>query len=158
LFDRILVPLDGSPTAAQALEQAEALAEKLNAKLVLVRVVHTLGELTQAATPSLASQAATSQDVVARSDSATEHAAARTYLDSLSDALKQRGLTVETHIAEGDPAAQIIAAAGTGSAQLIALTAFGAGGAHTRSGNAVFGGVADEVLRQSRVPVLLIRP
>jgi nucleotide-binding universal stress UspA family protein len=38
------------------------------------------------------------------------------------------------------------------------MTAFGAGGAHTRAERAVFGGVADEVLRQSHVPVLLIRP
>jgi nucleotide-binding universal stress UspA family protein len=158
MFERILVPLDGSPTAAQALEQAEALAEKLGATLVLVRVVHTLGELSQTATPSLAGQAATSQDVVARSDSATEHAAARTYLDGLSDALQRRGLSVETHVSEGVPADQIIAAATAAGAQLIALTAYGAGGAHTRAQKAVFGGVADEVLRQSHIPVLLIRP
>ena len=44
------------------------------------------------------------------------------------------------------------------SCGLIVMTAYGAGGAHTRSEKNVFGGVADEVLRQSQIPVLMIRP
>jgi nucleotide-binding universal stress UspA family protein len=158
MYSRILVPLDGSPIAAKALEQAEALAEKLGSTLILVRVVHTLGDLAQTATPSLTTQAATSQDVVARSESATEHAESRSYITNLSDALKQRGLEVETHIGEGVPADEIMKASRNANAGLVVMTAYGAGGAHTRSEKAVFGGVADEVLRQSQVPVLLIRP
>lgn len=157
MYERILVPLDGSHTAAIALEHAEALAEKLGSQLVLVRVVHTLADLAPAATPSLA-QAAISQDVISRNQSAGEHAEARTYLGTLSDALSRRGVGVETLVREGSPAEQIIAAAVTSSAKLIVLTAYGAGGAHTRAQRAVYGGVADEVLRQSRIPVLLIRP
>jgi nucleotide-binding universal stress UspA family protein len=158
MYERILVPLDGSPTAAEALEQAEALAERLGSTLVLVRIVHTLGDLSKTATPSLTSQAATSQDVVARSDSAGEHAESRNYINNLSDALQKRGVKVETHIGEGVPAEQIVKTAQGANANLIVMTAYGAGGAHTRSQKAVFGGVADEVLRQSHVPVLLIRP
>ncbi|HEU0073557.1 MAG TPA: universal stress protein [Dehalococcoidia bacterium] len=158
MFERILVPLDGSPTAAKALEQAEALGEKLGSTLILVRIVHTLGDLASAATPSLTSQAATSQDVIARSDSASEHAESRTYISNLSDALRKRGLGVETHIGEGVPADEIMKTALSANASLIVMTAYGAGGAHTRAEKAVFGGVADEVLRQSRVPVLLVRP
>lgn len=157
MYERILVPLDGSPTAAMALEQAEALAEKLGSTLILVRVVHTLGELASTATPTL-SRAEFSQDVVARSAEAEEHTQARSYIADLSDALRRRGLNVETHVREGSPAEQIIHTADTDRAELIVMTAYGAGGAHTRSGKAVFGGVADEVLRQSQVPVLLIRP
>lgn len=158
MFNRILVPLDGSATAAQALEQAEALAEKLDSTLILVRVVHTLGDLSRTATPSLSTQAALSQDVVAQSDSAREHSESRAYIANLSDALQKRGLTVETHIAEGAPADEIVKTARAARADLVVMTAYGAGGAHTRSQKAVFGGVADEVLRQSHVPVLLIRP
>jgi nucleotide-binding universal stress UspA family protein len=158
MYERILVPLDGSLTAAKALEQAEALGEKLGSTLILVRIVHTLGDLASAATPSLTSQAATSQDVIARSDSASEHAESRTYISNLSDALRKRGLEVETHIGEGVPADEIMKTALSANASLIVMTAYGAGGAHTRAEKAVFGGVADEVLRQSRVPVLLVRP
>ena len=158
MYKRILIPLDGSPTAAKALEQAEALAEKLDSTLILVRIVHTLGDLAQSATPSLTTQAATSQDVIARSESAGEQAESRGYIANLSEALQKRGLEVETHVAAGVPAPEIIKTAGNAGAELIVMTAYGAGGAHTRSQKAVFGGVADEVLRQSQVPVLLIRP
>ena len=158
MYKRILIPLDGSPTAAKALEQAEALAEKLDSTLILVRIVHTLGDLAQSAMPSLTTQAATSQDVIARSESAGERAESRAYIANLSEALQKRGLEVETHVAAGVPAPEIIKTAGNAGAELIVMTAYGAGGAHTRSQKAVFGGVADEVLRQSQVPVLLIRP
>ena len=158
MYKRILIPLDGSPTAAKALEQAEALAEKLDSTLILVRIVHTLGDLAQSAMPSLTTQAATSQDVIARSESAGEQAESRAYIANLSEALQKRGLEVETHVAAGVPAPEIIKTAGNAGAELIVMTAYGAGGAHTRSQKAVFGGVADEVLRQSQVPVLLIRP
>jgi nucleotide-binding universal stress UspA family protein len=157
MYERILVPLDGSPTAAKALEQAESLAEKLGSTLVLLRVVHTLGDLAKTATPS-PSRVEFSQDVVAAGASASEHVEARSYITNLSDALAKRGLPVETRVGEGVPAEQIMATAKTANAGLIVLTAYGAGGAHTRSQKAVFGGVADEVLRQSHVPVLLIRP
>lgn len=157
MYERILVPLDGSPTAAMALEHAEALAEKLGSHLVLLRVVHTLEDLAPASTPSLA-QAAMSQDVVSRTTSAGEHAAARAYLAELTDALSRRGVAAEALVREGAPAGQIVTTASTAAAGLIVMTAYGAGGAHTRTQRAVFGGTADEVLRQSRIPVLLIRP
>lgn len=158
MYERILVPLDGSATAAQALEQAEALAEKLGSTLILVRIVHSLPDLSRTATPSLSTQAALSQDVIANTASASEHAQARSYISNLSDALQKRGVRVETHIGEGAPASEIVKASQNSSANLIVMTAYGEGGAHTRSQKAVFGGVADEVLRQSHVPVLLIRP
>lgn len=158
MFERVLVPLDGSTTAAKALEQAEALAEKLGSSLILLRVVHTLGELAQTATPSLQTSIATSQDVIARSQSEGEKADARAYLSSLADALRSRGVEAETRVVAGEPAAEIIAAAKAANASLIAMTPYGAGGAHTRAQRSVFGGVADEVMRQSPVATLIVRP
>ena len=158
MYERILVPLDGSSIAAKALEQAEALAEKIGASLILVRVIHTLNELSQTATPSVATQPAISQDVIARTAGDRERAEARSYIANEKEALQRRGLNVETHVGEGRPADQIIHTAQIAKAGLIVMTAYGAGGAHTRSEKNVFGGVADEVLRQSQVPVLMIRP
>jgi nucleotide-binding universal stress UspA family protein len=158
MYQRILVPLDGSQTAALALEHAKALAAKFGSSIHLVRAVHTLGELARAATPSLSSTTALSQDVIARQNEASEQAAARSYLDDVAGELQAAGIKVETRVREGEPAAQILDAARSAAADVIIMTAFGAGGAHTRTEHAVFGGVADQVLRQSRVPVLLIRP
>lgn len=78
MSERILIPLDGSQTAAMALNHAEALAASL--VRTLVRVVHFLGELTRTAAPSLATQAATSQDLVTRSESAAEYAESQFYV------------------------------------------------------------------------------
>ena len=157
MYQRIVVPLDGSQTAAFALEYAKALAQKFDSTVHLVRAVHTLGELAQVATPSLTT-AALSQDVISRQDEASEQSAARTYLDGVRKELEADGVKAETRVRDGAPAAQILEAARAAGADVIVMTAFGAGGAHTRAERAVYGGVADEVLRQSHVPVLLIRP
>jgi nucleotide-binding universal stress UspA family protein len=158
MFQRIVVPLDGSRTAAEALPHARAVAKRFGSTIHLVRAVHTLGELTEVATPSVASQAAVSQDVISRMDSAKEQTEARQYLDAVGKELAADEIKVETRVRAGAPAQQILDAAQAADADLIVLTAYGAGGAHTRNERAVYGGVADEVLRQSRIPVLLIRP
>ncbi len=157
MYQRILVPLDGSQTAALAVEHAKALAQKFGSTIHLVRAVHTLGELAEVATPSLATTAF-SQDVVSRQDAAGEQADARQYLDSVRRDLEAEGIKVESRVRAGVPAKQILDAAAAAAADVIVLTAYGAGGAHTRDRGAVFGGVADEVLRESRIPVLLVRP
>ena len=157
MYQRILVPLDGSQTAALALDHAKALAQKFGATVHLVRAVHTLTELAAVATPSLATTAF-SQDVVSRQDEDTEQAAARGYLDGVRKELEADGIKVEARVRPGRPAEQILDAAKAAAADVIVLTAYGAGRAHTRGPGAVYGGVADEVLRESRIPVLLVRP
>ncbi|HWC29097.1 MAG TPA: universal stress protein [Dehalococcoidia bacterium] len=158
MYQSILVPLDGSHTAALALDHAVAIAEKFRATVHLVRVVHTLAELADVTAPSLATSAATSQDVVSREEASREFEEARHDLQARCDELQARGVVTDNRVRAGEPAAQIMVAARDSGAGLIILTAYGAGGAHTRNPGAVYGGVADEVLRQSRVPVMLIRP
>jgi nucleotide-binding universal stress UspA family protein len=121
-------------------------------------VVHTLAELADVTAPSLATSAATSQDVVSREEASREFEEARHDLQARGDELQARGVVTDNRVRAGEPAAQIMVAARDTGAGLIILTAYGAGGAHTRNPGAVYGGVADEVLRQSRVPVMLIRP
>jgi nucleotide-binding universal stress UspA family protein len=157
MYNKILVPLDGSLTAALALTHARALAQKFDSTIHLVRAVHTLNELAQVATPSLTA-AAFSQDVVSRQEEADEQVEARSYLDEVGKELQAEGIRVVSSVHEGAPARQILEAARSAGVDVIVLTAYGAGGAHTRGPQAVYGGVADEVLRDSRIPVLLIRP
>ena len=157
MYERIVVALDGSAVAEEALPHAMSLAEKHGAMLTLVTAAHPISELS-GVTPSLATQAAISQDVVARTESAREQSTDRQYLDGVRRRIAEKGIDVETRVREGKPAEQILKLASELHADLIVLTAYGGGGAHTRGQRAVFGGVADEVLRESRVPVLLIRP
>jgi nucleotide-binding universal stress UspA family protein len=157
MFNRITVGLDGSAVAEEALPHAMSLAARYGGMLILVTVAHPVNELA-GTSPSLTAQAAISQDVVARLESAREQTADRTYLDEVRARIAETGIDVEARVREGRPAEQILKLATELHADLIPLTAYGGGGAHIRSKGAVFGGTADEVLRESRVPVLLIRP
>jgi nucleotide-binding universal stress UspA family protein len=143
--------------AEEALPHAMSLAEKYGGMLILVTAAHPLNDFSGIA-PSLTVQAAISQDVVARVESAREQTADRTYLDDVRARIADRGIDVEARVREGKPAEQILKLAAELQADLIVLTAYGGGGAHIRNKGAVFGGVADEVLRASHVPVLLVRP
>jgi nucleotide-binding universal stress UspA family protein len=157
MYSKILVPLDGSLTAALALTHARALAQKFDSTIHLVRAIPTLSELAQVAMPTLAA-AAFSQDVVSRQEEQSEQVEARSYLADVGKDLQAEGIRVVSTVREGKPARQILEAARSAGVDVIILTAYGAGGAHTRGPQAVYGGVADEVLRDSRIPVLLIRP
>jgi nucleotide-binding universal stress UspA family protein len=158
MYLSILVPLDGSHTATLALAHAKALAKKFGSTIHLVRAVHTISELAQGATPALGKSAAMSQDVVSRQEAAGELDEARHYLQARLNELQTDGIVAEVRVRSGPPAGEILEAARSSGAELIVLTAYGAGGAHTRSPGAVYGGVADEVLRESRIPMLLVRP
>jgi nucleotide-binding universal stress UspA family protein len=99
MYQRIIIGLDGSETAEKALPYAVSLAEKYGGMLTLVTVAHPLSELSTVQ-PSLATQAAISQDVVARTESAREKAADRQYLDDLTARIASRGVDVETRLRE----------------------------------------------------------
>jgi nucleotide-binding universal stress UspA family protein len=158
-FARVVVALDGSEPAAQALAPAADIASKFDAELVLVRCVHTIGELERSpSTVPDASRAEMSQDVVAERWREEERAAAASYLSSQVKSLQGQGIKATSRLLEGPPAAQLLIAAQDQPDSLLVLTAYGSTGAHTPAARAVFGGTADEVLRNARLPVLVIRP
>jgi nucleotide-binding universal stress UspA family protein len=128
----ILVPLDGSPLAEQALPYTERLAQASGACLVLVR----------ASRPPVGAD---------DSDSLSD---ADDYLKRVTGALRARGLPVERSHRLGLAAHEILAEAAESQADLIVM------GTHGRSGpgRVLYGSVADEVLRHAEVPVLLVPP
>ena len=123
---KLLIPMDGSPTAEAVLP----------ALLPLIRAHRIESTLLQ----------------VLRSPEEQEEAAAR--LEALKGSLEARGVTPRIHTLCGTPAEQIVATAEHGGFDLIAM------GTHGRTGldRVVMGSVAEEVVRTSRVPVLLARP
>lgn len=145
MFKRILVPLDGSRFAEMALPYARALSEKFEAKLTLACVVETpiiFGD-EFIATANL--QAAARETALAET-----HA----YLLSKQSSLRQMGYDVDFKLVEGRLVAeQIIDLAETVAADVIVMSTHGRSGV----GRWLLGSVADKVLRQANVPVLLIR-
>jgi nucleotide-binding universal stress UspA family protein len=140
---RILVTLDGSDLARQALAPARALAGMLHAELLLLRVVErpfvrpSVGD--EPGTPAWARE---------------QLSEAEQYLDGVAATVPPGEASVMTLAVVGDPPAAIADTARTRGAHLIAMATRG------RSGIArqLLGSVATATLQQATVPVLLVRP
>ena len=141
MYKRILIPLDGSPLAEQALPHAIALAEHFHSELVLLRVLIPL--------PSIVT---TTEAALQR---ASEEAAifAREYLDRVAAGVQELGITVQMVIIGGSPHYQIIQYAETNQVDLIVMSTRGQSGLSRW----LMGTVSDRVVRGANVPVLMVR-
>jgi nucleotide-binding universal stress UspA family protein len=143
MYERMLVPLDGSEVGEAILHFAEQVAGPLDAEVVLLRVLE----------PASPVELVASAGVVAPDTFTLRDIDAKRYLSEIERRLSKKGLRVRTRTAFGLPADEILAAAKATSADLIAMATRGRSGL----GRALFGSVAESVLRASPVPVLLIR-
>lgn len=137
----ILVALDGSGPAEQGLAEATALARRLVAQGVYLRLF-----LAQATEPPMFSGVDTTQLRLALLTSA------RAYLEHLAQPLRAEGLDVEIVVREGAAAAVLIESIEQQAIDLVVMAT------HGRSGMArwVLGSVAEEVAEHATVPVLLV--
>jgi len=153
VYEHLLVPLDGSPAAEHALEHAEALAKAFGSTVTLLRVTDSA----QALIVQTAGAGETIGDVGLPIDPTpiveAESDDAASYLSRVAARLQPHNLTVQTEHFEGLAAEEIVERARALDVSLIVMTT------HGRSGlaRAVFGSVADSVLRHADCPVLLIR-
>ena len=158
MYEKVLVPLDGSPLSESVLPHAEEIAAKFGSEVVLVRVVATLGELLRELLPQGGLQSAgASAELgikVAERQHESERAEAERYLAGIAGRLRSKSFKVHDRVEEGGPSQAILAAARATGAGLIAMST------HSRTGlpRSVLGSVADEVVRESHLPVLLIHP
>src|SRR4051812_5867922 len=158
MFTKILVPMDGSPLAEVVLAQVSALAEKFDSEVVLLEVVHSLTELLAESvpyTPMMTTPAAAEIAVDAAQEAheaESEHAS--DYLRSQRDALVTAGRRASVQVVEGTPGEAILKAASDFGCDLIAMSTHGRSGI----GRALFGSVADHIVRHSTIPLLVIRP
>jgi nucleotide-binding universal stress UspA family protein len=157
MYERILVPLDGSDLAEAVLAHVIPIAEKFGSDVLILRSVPTLAEIIGETLPreSFPSSAGQSASVdVARDQYDLQQAEAQAYLEKQRQALAAKGLKVSIELLESSSAAAaILDAAQRTDSDLIAMSTHGRSGL----GRAVFGSVADEVLRKAKRPVLLIR-
>ena len=140
MFEHLLVPLDTSEVAERALPYATELAAQLGSRLHLVSVVSIWTE-----------DARPDGGDTFRLESAL--ARAREYLDVLQRRLRLEGLDVVTGVRQGDVAEEVLRCAGEWDCDVIVMCTHG----RTGPGRWVYGSVADRLLRQSGIPVLLVR-
>jgi nucleotide-binding universal stress UspA family protein len=144
---RILVPLDGSPLAEEALEPAAALARIWDAELSLLQVVHPVVLAEDSAFPF---PSAYDEDLTAmcRTD-------AQNYLDAVVQRLHGQGLRATGMVVLGWSAVDsILDVAHPDRVALVVLATHGRGGLRRLA----LGSVADKVVRGAEVPVLVYRP
>ncbi len=142
---RILVPLDGSAQAEQALPTAGALAKATGAELLLLQVLQPLDDRNQ---EILFKDAADAQ--VAFAD---WQANAEAYLHQQAQPFQAAGVTCRYQALLGDVAPIMIDTAANERIDLLVMST------HGRSGlrRWVYGSVANKVLRGVTCPLLLIR-
>jgi nucleotide-binding universal stress UspA family protein len=139
----ILVPVDDSREARKAVEQAAELAARLGVGVTLMTVV---------ATPMLPRQLLEPAQL-ARLEGHFRETGERV-LAGLRPVVEAARVPVETKRVEGVPADEIIAEAGRG---YLFVVMGGRGAGLTGRDRALLGSVSDRVLRQSPVPVLIVR-
>ena len=146
MYERILVPIDGSPTAARGLEEAVKLGKLTGARLCLI---HVVDELSFALSASYGMTYTDDILTVLREAGA----------DILSKGKAQvqaSGLEVDGVLSDsfaGRVCDLVIAQAATWKADLIVLGTHGRRGV----GRLFMGSDAESIVRSATVPVLLLR-
>jgi nucleotide-binding universal stress UspA family protein len=151
MFKRILVCLDGSELAEQIMPYAMAEAVHFEGRLVLLQVVPepvVFGPALPGEAPLPIQTGAMVEATKAALNSAKQ------YLEKVAVPLRKKGIQVDTVAIPGRADEAILDYANTNRIDLIAIATHGRGGLR----RAVFGSVADRVLRGAGLPVLVIRP
>jgi nucleotide-binding universal stress UspA family protein len=147
--EKVLVPLDGSAFAEHALSRSlVALGENL--ALHLIRVVEIpVFRGGSALEPGMSYEYGLIADYLE-----TTRDEAQAYLFEQREALTAAGHSVTTEVCEGRVADEILREAREQAVHVIAMATHGRGGLS----RLVFGSVAERVLSEAEVPLLLVRP
>ena len=157
MFKRILVPLDGSRFASRSLKYAVEIAQKFNAEIALIQVEKpaTAIAASDGPQPDIKSPAAAKIAIqIALDEDKRNLSKAKRYLSRKARDIKAKKIACSYNAYIGNPAESIILYSRRKKIDLIIMTS------HGKSGivRAVMGSVADEVVRKSGKPVLVIRP
>ena len=144
MFEHILVPVDGSSTARQAIDKALVIAEKFKSMVTLIYVIDPYAftgvgtDFSYGQSEYLSAATAEAQDA----------------LGSATRIFEEHGVPVKGSVVEGHTVYRsILDAAQAASADLIVM------GSHGRRGleKIVLGSVTTQVLTHAHLPVLVVR-
>ncbi len=147
MFQHILVPLDGSPRAEEALLVAAWLARVSGATITLLNVVDILHE---------APLYSTAEPYISPHMIDQDFAEARTYLERVSRRSDLAGVSLAKQVELGNPALIILSRAEAEAALPIDLIVMSSHG-YTGMKRWLLGSVAEKVARHAPVPVLILR-
>lgn len=141
MYDRILVPTDGSTEGERAVEYALELAATHDAT---IRAIYVVNAASYGGLPM-----ETAWDGI--SDALREEG--RAAVSRVEEMADERGVEVETSVVEGSPSRVIVDEATPDNCDLVVMGTHGRGGID----RLLLGSVAERVVRSSPVPVLTVR-
>jgi nucleotide-binding universal stress UspA family protein len=147
MYQKVLVPLDGSKLAECVVEHVKSIATGCQVPtVVLLQVVEPIG-LRGYLPHGMA------EDTY-RDAKETAEIQAKNYLNEMAERLKAEGIAVETDVADGLPADEILSYAEEKGVDLIVMST------HGRTGVSRWfsGSVVEKVVSQSLIPVLVVTP
>jgi nucleotide-binding universal stress UspA family protein len=144
MYKTVLVPLDGSNRAEAILSHVEELAQRYQARVILLQVVEPMPRSVVGLDGTY---------MMLRDEFEQRTAKAAAYLDSVRGGFREKGIETRTRVVSGPVVDAIIRAAEREGADLIAMAS------HGRSGlsQVFYGSVAAGVLHRIDRPLLLIR-
>lgn len=148
MYQKILIPLDGSEIAECSLLHAKAIAKGCHAsELIVFRAIEPLSAQT------ISAMAEAGDDLLAKvKHENTKNA--EDYIFKMASALKAEGFDARGVTTNGRPSDEIIEYSQKNNIDLIVMST------HGRSGISrfYFGSVAERISRHSSIPVLMISP
>jgi nucleotide-binding universal stress UspA family protein len=148
-IQRILVPLDGSELAEQALAPALALGKALNGQLFLLRV-----ETWTEVDPATAHQLDQVEKGLGERLYASFEDEAEAYLYDVVQKLSEKELVIRKAVTTGQPASEIIQFAEDRQIDLIVMATHG----RTGLSRWMYGSVTEKTLRGGQRNLLIVRP
>ncbi len=150
MYERILVPLDGSKIGESALSYVEELVSKLSPGL---KVEVTLLQVVSSLTYYVVAGEASARVPYTEGELEQIKNKAMDYLEKAGENLKSKGAIVKYKVEVGGPAEEINKVADEINADLVAMST------HGRSGfrRWAFGSTTDRVLRGGHIPILMVR-
>ena len=144
MYNKILVPLDGSERAEAILPYVEELAKAQNSLVIFLQVLEP-GQTLPLADPS-------GVDLWFREVQRLREEA-RAYVDGQAEAFRKKGIEADSRVEQGRIVDMIVSCAANEGADLIAMASHGRTGLE----RVVYGSVAAGVLQRIDRPLLLIR-
>ncbi len=138
MYKRILVAIENSPADSTILEHVQQLARLTGASILLVHVAdgwvaRAFDQLNLRESPEILAD--------------------RAYLERLKGELTSRGFSVDTQLAMGDPATELVRITAIEDVDLVAMATHG----HRLIKDVLLGATVDKVRHQVQVPVLLLQ-
>jgi nucleotide-binding universal stress UspA family protein len=152
MFNKILVCLDGSTLAEQIIPYAIEQALHFNAEVTLFQAV-SVPSTVFVAPPVMAPGEPIPPTPTPEQVQEVKNEA-WLYLESWAERMREKGLKVVSETWEDAPAEAITKYSAEKDVSLITMATHGRSGL----GRTVMGSVADEVIRRSNLPILVLRP